>query len=195
MHLHIPQLVERLLPRVPPGGAISPAEWKVLEKAAETLLEGSPLEIDPRTVADNTETFFKVGQSQRLWRVRLLFVLLELLPLTVYGRRFTQLDRDQRRRLANEYLASDKRLWRLAGKIRILIYLGAYGDKEAAAPATGFIPVALRRRFREARSDGSLQPPADAASISGATVIPGATVEDEGDRSSSSIQAPLRAAL
>lgn len=148
MHLHIPQIVHRLLPKVAPGRSISPAEWKVLEKAAETLLEGSPLDIDPKTVADNTETFFTEGQSRRLWRVRLLFVLVEVLPLAVYGKRFTALDLDQRRELAEEYLASDRWLWRLAGKIRILVYLGAYGDPEASR-ATGFVPVPLRARFRK----------------------------------------------
>lgn len=156
MHFHIPQLVQRLLPSVAPGRAISPAEWKVLEKAAETLIEGSPLDIEAREIANNCETFFVEGRSQRLWRIRLLFVLLEMLPITVYGKRFTQLSAEQRRELAREYLASDKRFWRLAGKIRILVYLGAYGDPKAHEP-TGFVPVPLRTRFRK-RAEAKVAP-------------------------------------
>lgn len=147
MHLHIPELVQRVLPAVRPGHSISEIEWSVLEKAAETFLEGSPLEIEPSKVVENAEVFFNEGASRRLWRIRLLFILVEMLPLAVYGRRFTQLTATERRKLAEEYLASDKRIWRLAGKIRILVYLGAYGDVEASK-ATGFVPIPLRARFR-----------------------------------------------
>ena len=147
MHLHVEQLVHRLLPSVGPGRALSDAEWRTLAKAAETLLEDAPVNFPGAQVADNAELFFAVGKSRRMWRIRLLLVLVELLPLSTHGRRFSELGARERREVAARHLSSDRFPWRVAGKVRFLVYLGAYGDPAAAAP-TGFVPVGQRDRFQ-----------------------------------------------
>ena len=146
MHLHVEQLVHRLLPAVGPGRALSDSEWRTLAKAAETFLEDAPVDFPGAQVADNAELFFAIGKSRRMWRIRLLLNLVELLPLSTHGCRFSELSAEQRRDVAEKHLSSDRFPWRVAGKVRFLVYLGAYGDPRAAAP-TGFVPVEERERF------------------------------------------------
>ncbi len=163
-HLHVEQLVYRLLPIVAPGRALADSEWRTLVKAAEILLEGSAADIEAEQVADNAETLFCVGRSRRMWRIRLLLTAVELLPLTTHGKRFSELGKAERRELAKEYLASDRFLWRTAGKVRFLVYLGAYGD-EAGAKPTGFVPVRFRARFLDDSQSSVQNEPATRAAL------------------------------
>jgi hypothetical protein len=141
------KLVRAVLPRTGPGRVLAARELRVLERAAEALLEDAPLELTPEQVAENVEKFLRLGRSRRAWRVRVLLTVIELTPLSTHGRAFTALSRDQRRALIRSKWASGRHVWRICAKVRNLVILGAYGDARAAA-TTGYVPVPLRPRFR-----------------------------------------------
>jgi len=143
------EVAYRVLPRVEPGRALAHAEWLVIVKAAEVFLDGAPVPVSPETVADNVERFLVRAGGNRAWRIRALCVMVELLPLSVCGRRFTQLSIAERRRLVEERMIAGGRLWSVVGKIRFIVRMGAYGDARAANAETGFVPIPLRRRFRK----------------------------------------------
>ena len=147
----VDRLATALLPRVAPGQFFAPQERRVLVAAAQTLLEGSNLELAPERVARNIEEFLLAGRSRRAWRIRVLCLVIELAPMLLLGRRrFSRLGPAQRRRLVAERFIGGRGVWALCAKIRHLVYLGAYGD-ERAAPAVGFVPWPERPRYRDRR--------------------------------------------
>lgn len=140
-------LAVAVLPRVELGRALAHGEWLTLVEVAEVILAGSPVEITPERVADNVEKFLVEGRSRRAWRVRMLLRLVDLVPVATHRKRFHDMTRAERRRLMEEHWRSGKYFWRICGKVRNLVMLGAYGDTRADA-ATGYVPVPLRPRFR-----------------------------------------------
>jgi hypothetical protein len=138
----------RVLPRVEAGRALAHTEWLTLVAAAECFLEDAPVELAPERVADNVERFLCRASGRRAWRIRVLCHLVEWLPLSATGRRFSRLTVEQRRALARDRMMQGGRLWSLCGKIRFLVYVGAYGDERAANRATGYVPVPLRARLK-----------------------------------------------
>jgi len=138
-----------LLPSVPMVHALAHREWLTLVSAAEVLLSGAPHGVSPEQVADNVERFLIAGHSRRAWRVRILLQLIELLPLATDRARFSALSVEHRRALIERRWIAGKHIWRICGKVRDLVVLGAYGDGRAVA--TGYVPVPLRSRFRHLR--------------------------------------------
>jgi hypothetical protein len=144
------RLATALLPRVGPGEFFSPLERRVMTLAAETLLDGSKLDVAPERVAGNVEAFLILGRSRRAWRIRVLLLVIDWAPLFLLAAhaRFSRLPAPARRRLVAERFVGGRWIWALCGKIRHLIYLGAYGDDGAAA-AVGFVPWPARPRYRD----------------------------------------------
>lgn len=145
--LTLEELSYRVLPRVAPGRALADREWTTLVKAAEVLLEGSPLTISGEEAADGVERFLINGRSRRAWRCRALLTLIELGPLPTHRRTFSRLSRAERRRLVEERYVAGTGLWALCAKVRYLVLMGAYGHPDAVA-ATGFVPLEERPRFK-----------------------------------------------
>jgi hypothetical protein len=150
--ISVPAIAQRLLPGVEPGRALATAEWLVLTKVAEVLLEGGSSDASPEQVASNVERFLVEGRSRRAWRCRVLLHLIEWSPLPTHGRRFSELLPGERRRLVEERFVEGSHVYRLCAKVRYLVLMGAYGD-ERSAPATGYVPLAERARFRAVASE------------------------------------------
>jgi hypothetical protein len=148
MSLTLEEVTYRLLPRVQPGRALADNEWWTLVSVAEVLKIGSPVQIDPEQIADNIETFLINGRSRKTWRVRVLLALIGCVTLATHGRPFCDLSITERRDLVNTRFAEGKHVWGLCMKVRHLVTLGIYGDPNAV-PATGYIPILERRRFRK----------------------------------------------
>jgi len=140
-------LVRWILPPVTAGRTLAARESVVLERVAEALLVGAPLELTPRHVAHNVEEFLRLGRSRRAWRVRVLLTVIELTPLSTHRRVFSALTREERTALIRSRWTSGRHVWRICAKVRNLVILGAYGDRRAAT-TTGYVPVPLRPRFR-----------------------------------------------
>jgi hypothetical protein len=138
-----------LLPSVRMGRALAHREWLTLVSAAEVLMSGAPHGVSPEQISDNVERFLIAGRSRRAWRVRILLHLIEFLPLATDGARFSALSLARRRALVERRWIAGKHVWRICGKVRDLVLLGAYGDGRAVA--TGYVPVPLRSRFRHLR--------------------------------------------
>ena len=160
-HDWLAELTYRALPRVDGGRLFAHSEWLTLVRAAEVLLDGSPVAIRAEEVADNVERFLVRGASPRAWRIRALLTLVEWLAVAETGSRFSVLSPEGRRRLVERRFLAGRGLWRLCAKMKYLVLLGAYGDDRAAAP-TGFVPVEERARFGGAGS--TRQPPLRVAS-------------------------------
>jgi hypothetical protein len=141
----------RLLPRIATGKALAHREWLTLVSVAEVLLQGAPHEITPEKTADNIERFLMAGRSRRAWRVRLLTYVIELTPLPSHHHMFSSLSRDRRQEIIETRWIAGRHLWRVCAKVRDLVILGAYSDTMAEA-RTGYVPVPLRPRFKQARS-------------------------------------------
>jgi hypothetical protein len=114
----------------------------------EIFLEGAPVDVTPARAADNVERFLVLGRSRRAWRVRVLLTLIEMSTIPEHRRRFSSLTLGERRLAVSGWPARG-RLWRLCSKVRNLAVLGIYGDPRAAT-ATGYVPVPLRVRFKDA---------------------------------------------
>jgi hypothetical protein len=144
------RLAAALLPRVAPGQFFSPVERRVMTAAAETMLDGAGLPLTPERVARNVEEFLLCGRSRRAWRIRVLCLVIEWAPLVFLAARsrFSRLTPAARRALVARRYVGGRGVWSLCGKIRHLVYLGAYGD-ERANPAVGFVPWPLRARSRQ----------------------------------------------
>jgi hypothetical protein len=142
------QLAYRLLPQVQPGRGLADSEWSTLRAAAEILLDEMPFELSAERVADNVERFLCEGRSKRAWRCRVLFTLIEVLPLTTHARPFSSLTQPERRRLFETRIVSGEGLWGLCGKIRYLVLMGAYGDESVPAAMGVLIPNERPRRQR-----------------------------------------------
>jgi hypothetical protein len=140
-------LARWILPPVAAGRTLAVREALVLERVAEALLQGAPLELTAKHVAQNVEEFLRLGRSRRAWRVRVLLTVIELAPLSTHRRVFTALTRDERIVLIRSRWTSGRHVWRICAKARNLVILGAYGDRRAAT-TTGYVPVPLRPRFR-----------------------------------------------
>lgn len=135
----------RVLPMVKPGRALADSEWTTLKCAAEVLTRGAAAQLTADRIADNVESFLISGRSRRAWRVRVLLTLMEFLPVAFYGQRFNRMSCDDRRRMMEEHMVGGRHLWGVCAKIRVLVFMGIYGD-ERVQPAMGFVPVSLRRR-------------------------------------------------
>ena len=131
---------------VKPGRALADSEWTTLQRAAEVLIQGAAVQPVPERVADNVETFLVSGRSRRAWRVRVLLTLIELLPIPMYGLRFSNMTIEDRRRLMEDRMIGGRHVWAVCAKIRVLVFMGLYGD-EAMQPTIGFVPVPLRKRY------------------------------------------------
>lgn len=149
------EVAYRVLPQVAPGRAFADSEWRTLRAAAETLLEELPFELSPTRVADNVERFLCEGRSKRAWRCRVLMTVLELMPLSVRGRRFSELARAERRELFEAYVIGGHGLWGLCGKVRYLVLMGTYGDESVPSKLGVLIPNEARAK-RAARRQRSL---------------------------------------
>ena len=147
MRITLEEVAYRVLPRVEAGRALAQSEWLVLVKAAEVFLETEPVTVTPEEAADNVERFLIVARGNRAWRIRALCTMVELLPISVYGKRFTELPLAARQRIVSEQMMRGGKLWSVAAKIRFLVTMGAYGDARSANTQTGFVPIPLRRRF------------------------------------------------
>lgn len=146
MSVTLEDVAYRVLPRVHTGRLFAESEWRTLVAAAEVLLEGAAVSLPARRVADNVERFLFEGRSRRAWRVRVLLTTIELSTLPLYGKRFSELSLDERRRVVVERFARGGHIWRLCAKVRLLVMMGAYGD-ERASEAVGYVPVAERPRL------------------------------------------------
>lgn len=141
----------RVLPLVDPGRVFADAEWQTLTAMADTMLEGCPVAITPPEVADNVERFLAVGRSKRAWRIRFLLHLIEWTPIPLFGRPFTELNKDERKKLIVEKYQPGRRIWGICAKIRFLVYVGIYGDSRAHAVA-GYEPASARVRLRRSKN-------------------------------------------
>jgi hypothetical protein len=141
------QVAHVVLPRVAPGRALADSEWRTLRAAAAVLMPGATPGIAPERAADNVERFLAIGRSPMAWRVRCLLHLLEYLPVLDFGAPFSALSPDQQRRIVTERMMRGSAPWRLCGRVRLLVIMGAYGDARAES-GIGFVPVPLRSRFR-----------------------------------------------
>lgn len=144
----IQAVADFLLPAVPNGFALAPAERRILAAVADVVKQGAPVALSGGQVADNVDAFLVAGRSQRAWRIRLLLYLLEYLPLRETGRRLTSLDPDERSKLIRARFQHAKGLWWIASKARYLVLMGLYGDDSAPA-ATGFVPPERRDRYAD----------------------------------------------
>jgi hypothetical protein len=149
------EVAYRVLPQVAPGRALADSEWRTLRAAAETLLEELPFELSPTRVADNVERFLCEGRSKRAWRCRVLMTVLELLPLTARGRRFSELAQPERRALFEAHVIGGHGLWGLCAKVRYLVLMGAYGDESVPSKLGILIPNEARPK-RPGRRQRSL---------------------------------------
>jgi hypothetical protein len=129
------------------------------------MLQGSPASLPPDQVVRNVEQFLLLGRSRRAWRVRVLCLVVELAPVfLLFTRRFSRLSVERRARLVRERYVGGRYLWALCAKIKHLVYLGAYGDGEAAA-TVGFVAWPERPRYRDlqqgepSRGDAGAVPP------------------------------------
>jgi hypothetical protein len=138
-----------VLPSLESGHALAARERKTLEHVVEVFLQSAPVPLTRERVAENIERFLVVGRSRRAWRVRVLLTVIELSTLPTERRRFSRLSLVQRTAIVQERWSKGKHVNRIYGKIRNLAILGIYGDGRAAA-ATGYVPVPLRARFRDA---------------------------------------------
>lgn len=153
--LTLDELAYRVLPQVAPGRAFADIEWRTLCRVAEAILEDLPFPIEAARVADNVERFLCEGRSRRAWRCRVLLTLLEHMPLATHGRRFSALDRHERRRLFETRIVNGEGLWGLCAKVRYLVLMGAYGD-ECVPSSLGVLLPGERRPLRRVRRTGSL---------------------------------------
>jgi hypothetical protein len=148
--LTLERVTRAVLPKPDPGRFFSKHEAAALRAVAEILLEDSPVSISADEVVRNVDTFFGSGRfSRRAWRVRALCQLVELAPLSLkeYRRPFSRLTRDERVRIIRERFIGGRYLWGVCANIRLIAYVGLYGDRRAE-PAVGFVPVMERARFR-----------------------------------------------
>ena len=144
-------LATLLLPALGPGRALAASERTTLEHVVEVFLEGAPVQITRERAAENIERFLIAGRSRRAWRVRVLLTAIELSSLPSDHRLFSRLPLAARIAIVRERWSSGLNLNRIYGKVRNLAILGIYGDA-GAAKATGYVPLALRPRFRAATS-------------------------------------------
>jgi hypothetical protein len=155
MRITLEDVTSKILPRVSAGRALAHSEWLTLVRVAECLLAGALQDLTPEQVANNVENFLIAGRSRRAWRIRILLIVIEHMPLTTHRRTFGALSIEERRALVLDKWVEGKHLWRVCSKVRNLVILGAYGDKRAAAK-TGYVPVSLRARFQHL--NGEAQP-------------------------------------
>jgi hypothetical protein len=146
MPITLAHVARALLPTLPTGRALAPREWRTLTKVAEVFLEGVDLNVTAEQTADNVERFLLAGRSRRAWRVRVLLTVIDLSTLPTHARPFMRLPLDARRDIVRHKWMGGRHVWRICGKVRNLVLLGAYGDREASA-RTGYVPVPLRPRF------------------------------------------------
>lgn len=146
MALTLEEVAYRVLPRVIAGRSLADSEWRTLARAAETLLEGGAVRLDPERVADNVERFLATGRSPRAWRVRVLLTMVEWLPLLHRRPRFSALGPSERRSWIEARWVGGGGLASLCARVRLLVLIGAYGDP-CALDDIGPVPVALRTRF------------------------------------------------
>ena len=140
------ELAYRLLPMVDPGRVLAASEWRTLVAASEALLDCSAIGVPPQDVADNVERFLTRGRSKRAYRVRVLLRLAEYATLPQYRAAFSELPLATRRRVVLSHWVEGRHVWRLCAKVRLLVTMGAYGDRRAHE-FVGFVTVALRKRF------------------------------------------------
>jgi hypothetical protein len=147
--LTLERLARTILLKPSPGRFFSLPEQRALEAVAEILLEDSPVRITKEEVARNVDAFFKGERSNRAWRVRVLAQLVEILPLALpeYRRTFSNLSREARKKLVRERFIGGRHIFGICSNIRLIVYIGLYGDERAEA-AVGFVPVPLRDRYR-----------------------------------------------
>ncbi len=145
-------LAHWLLPRPRPGALLADSEQRTLAAAAEVLLEGIAFELQSGEVTRNVERFLAARGSRRAWRVRVLLTVVELAPAVLLGkRRFSRMSRDERARLMRDKMVDGSHIWGVCGRIRPLVYLGAYASP-AARNDVGWVPVPERARFRVRRA-------------------------------------------
>jgi hypothetical protein len=148
MAITLAHVARALLPTLAVGRALAPSEWRTLARVADVFLEGVDLNVSPERTADNVEAFLVAGRSRRAWRVRVLLTVIELSTLPTHRRPFSRLGLDARRDIVRHKWMGGRHVWRICGKVRNLVLLGAYGDREASA-RTGYVPVPLRPRFQK----------------------------------------------
>lgn len=148
MRLTLETIAVWLLPRVRPGEILATRERRTLVAAAEVLLEGVQFEIDDDELVRNVERFLSARSSRRAWRARALLTLVEVAPpLLLRRRRFSRMSKDERAALIRERFVGGKHVWSLCGRVRPLVYIGAYASPKAARHV-GWVPVPERSRFR-----------------------------------------------
>ena len=140
-----------LLQRPRDGEVLAARERATLTAAAEVLLEGIDFELAPDELARNVERFIGTPASRRAWRVRALLVLVEIAPVVLLGRpRFSRMTRRERARLIRERFIGGGGVWAVCGRIRPIVYLGAYASP-AARRHVGWVEVRERPRFVKLR--------------------------------------------
>lgn len=148
MGVTLEDIAYRLLPRVQAGRALADSEWRTLARAAETILEGSPVQLTAEQVADNVEQYLCDGRSKRTWRIRVLLTLVEYLPLTQRQAPFSRQAPATRRRFVQQHWLEESGPFALCSRVRLLAIMGSYGDPRAWE-SIGFVPVAERARFAQ----------------------------------------------
>ena len=141
-----------LLQRPRAGEVLAARERATLAAAAEVLLEGVDFELAPDELVRNVERFIGNPATRRAWRVRALLVLVEIAPVVLLGRpRFSRMTRGERVRLIRERFIGGTGVWEVCGRIRPIVYLGAYASP-AARRHVGWVEVRDRARFVTLRS-------------------------------------------
>ncbi len=147
MFITLQTLAEWLLPRPRPGELLATRERRTLAAAADVLLEGIEFEIGSDELTRNVERFLGARSSRRAWRVRVLLTVVEFAPPVLLRRRsFSRMSREERVELIRDKFVGGAHIWALCGRIRPLVYLGAYASPTAGRHV-GWVPVPERARF------------------------------------------------
>jgi hypothetical protein len=148
MRFTLETVAKWVLPRVRAGEVLSTSEHRTLLAVAEVLLEGIQFELEDDELLANVERFLRARSARRAWRARVLLTLVEVAPILLRRRRFSRMSKDERKALIREKFVSGKHIWSICGRVRPLVYIGAYASPKAARHV-GWIPVPERARFRD----------------------------------------------
>jgi hypothetical protein len=148
MAMTLATLAEWVLPRVRDGKVLAPSERRTFLAAAEVLLEGIQFDVEEDELVENVERFLRANSSRRAWRARVLLTVVEMAPQLLLRRpRFSRMSKPERAVLIREKFIGGKHVWAVCGRIRPLVYIGAYASTNAARHV-GWVPVHERPRFR-----------------------------------------------
>jgi hypothetical protein len=110
---------------------------------ARAVVRARPPEGGWRQVARRLDEYIAATRSPRIWRLKLMLLLLELAPLMRLSRPFSMLSPAARRRFVDRNFVARHGLMRVIAMGRQLIRLGYYSC-HAPQERMGFVPVSGR---------------------------------------------------